>query len=157
MKFNHWVALVGVALLGCAHGPRNPGAAPPGLEDAVQAFGLAFRSGDVNRVSALIAKHYVHINGSAPPIGRDAWLTWYAGFARSIRDDEHRFDRYELVDRQIVYHGEAAVVTGVVETAGTGGDGPFRQQIRVSNTWVFEGGRWRRAAFHDTVVVAKTK
>ncbi|MDQ6885983.1 MAG: nuclear transport factor 2 family protein [Gemmatimonadota bacterium] len=46
-------------------------------------------------------------------------------------------------------YGNAAVVTGVLVTAGRGRDGAFRHRYRFTDTWIRRGHRWECVASQD--------
>ncbi len=100
-------------------------------------------------VEAHLAEDYVHVNSGAAPYDRAQWLGWYEGYAREIARGDHVFEDYAVQSLQITQHEDAAYVTGVVHATGTRYGEAFVQRIRFTNMWIIEGGRWKRAGFHD--------
>jgi ketosteroid isomerase-like protein len=117
------------------------------------ALGEAYKSGDVEALEDLIAERYSHINNGAPPIGRKIWLDANRERAKKIKDGSIEVTDYQLADLRITLIGEsAAVVTGRVHAAETVDGKPRQYNVRFTNFWVKEDGRWKRAAFHDSPV-----
>jgi hypothetical protein len=57
---------------------------------------------------------------------------------------------YRIEDLNVALYGGSAVVTGVAIASGSRNGDVFDTRLRFSNVWVFKGGAWRRAAFHDS-------
>jgi hypothetical protein len=52
-------------------------------------------------------------------------------------------------DEHVRLYGDAtAIVTGIVEEAGTQNGSPFDIQLPFTDTWVLHGGKWLQAAGH---------
>ncbi len=52
-------------------------------------------------------------------------------------------------DEHVRMYGDAtAIVTGIVEEAGTQNGSPFDIQLPFTDTWVLQDGEWRQAAGH---------
>jgi uncharacterized membrane protein YdcZ (DUF606 family) len=74
------------------------------------------------------------------------WWSFTGGLdAGVVRMEEYRSS--EPVIRLI---GTMSVVTHEVTTAGVRKGERFRSRVQVTQVWIREGGRWRRAAFHDS-------
>ncbi len=119
------------------------------IETTLRNFAEAFRSGDVETVSAHIAANYVHVNSGGAPYDRAQWLGWYAGYAAEIASGDHVFNNYGVHSLDVTMHDDAAYVTGVVRADGTRFGEAFTQNIRFTNLWIVENGQWKRAGFHD--------
>ena len=117
---------------------------------ALEAFTEAFRTADIEALDQMLTDDYVHTNTGASPIGKAAWLDWMASRREQLARGDYVMETYELEEPEIALYGTAAVVTGMVHASGTSNNQPFDNRIRVTNLWVYEHGRWRRAAFHDT-------
>jgi ketosteroid isomerase-like protein len=124
--------------------------------DTFDAFNDAFREGDIETVEDGIAASYLHSNSGAAPLDRETWLTWYTALASRLRAGASRYDRYETseIHIQVQESGLGAVITARVR-AELHDEGQLRPiDVRTTQVWVVEAGRWKRAAFHDTPVVA---
>jgi hypothetical protein len=52
-------------------------------------------------------------------------------------------------DEHVRMYGDAtAIITGIVEEAGTQNGSPFDIQLPFTDTWVLQDGKWRQAAGH---------
>jgi len=123
------------------------------VEAAIAAFDRAFRAADVAALDALLTEGYVHINGrSGALLSRAEWLRWVGSRRAALDSGELVIESYEVRQLSIRMYERAAVVTGEVESSGLRDGSPFSSVVRFSNFWVLDGGRWRRAAFHDTPV-----
>ena len=120
------------------------------VTDAVETFAKAFRAADIETLDQLLTDDYVNINAGGQPIDKEAWLRWMTSRGDELARGDYVIETYELEDLEIVLYGQAAVVTGMVHSSGTSYKQPFNSKIRFTNLWVHEGGRWRRAAFHDS-------
>ena len=102
-------------------------------------------------VASYIANDYMHVNSGAAPYDRSQWLRWYQEYAREINNGDHVFEHYVMDDVEIVIHGNAAYVTGVIQANGVRHGEAFSQSLRFTNLWIVEHQRWKRLGFHDAV------
>jgi hypothetical protein len=121
------------------------------LVQALADFRDAFAKADAAALDRLLADDYVHTNGgSGQVLDRAAWL----GYVRSRRAELDsgilRIEEYRSSEPVIRLLGTVAVVTHEVTTAGERKGQRFRSRVQVTQMWSREGGRWRRAAFHDS-------
>lgn len=119
------------------------------IETTLTTFAEAFRTGDYETVEAHISDNYVHVNGDGAPYDRVQWLEWYKGYAKEIANGDHVFEDYAVQSLEITRHDDAAYVTGVVRANGERFGEAFTQNIRFTNLWIIENGKWKRAGFHD--------
>lgn len=121
------------------------------LRDAVHTFGQAFLEADVPTLRGLLTEDYVHVNGgSGNVLGRGEWLDWVKARRAQIEREELRITEYRIEDLSIVSHGNTAIVVGTVFSRQVSGGESSTSRIRFSNTWLYQKGKWRRAAFHDS-------
>jgi len=116
---------------------------------AVERFGQAYRSADVDVLKEMLTADYVHTNSASAPIGRDAWLSWVASRRTAIEEGRLRVVDYVNSDLDVVRHGEMAIVTGRNRTVSEE-DGERRvSTLRFTMVWVKAEAGWKRAAFQD--------
>ncbi len=116
-------------------------------------FGRAFVEADVPTLDALLADTYVHVNGSSGNVlNRNEWLTWVKTRQAELEAETLVVGDYRIEELEVVLFGEAAVVTGVAISSGIRNGDLFETRLRISNVWIFGGGAWRRAAFHDSPI-----
>ena len=148
-----------LAVLGCARGATGQAGEP--MDSAARAvravvleLGDAYAAADVEALRDRLAAGYVHVNGgSGSVIGREAWLAWVAGRAEALAAGRLVLDHYEVGELEVRVHGgDAAVVTGVVDSRGRQDGEPFVSRIRFTNLWIRTADGWKRAAFHDSAL-----
>jgi hypothetical protein len=121
------------------------------LRQALAAFRDAFARADAAALDRLLADDYVHTNGgSGQVLDRAAWLGYVRGRRAELDAGVVGIEEYRSSDPVIRLIGTVAVVTHEVTTAGVRKGERFRSRVQVTQVWVREGGRWRRAAFHDS-------
>ncbi|MCB9296227.1 MAG: nuclear transport factor 2 family protein [Lewinellaceae bacterium] len=155
--FKYLLPLLGFLLFGSCGRPAPSGAeAAPGresLHQALDAFNAAYARADVAALDKMLVAGYLHTNGANPPLGKDSWLNYVSGRRKALDAGDLVIDSYTLLDLQVRLHGRAAAVAGKVRISGLDEDGPFENEFRVTQLWVYEdAGGWKRAAFHDGVV-----
>jgi hypothetical protein len=126
-------------------------AARPELIRALGEFRDAFARADAATLERLLTDDYVHTNGgSGQVVTRAAWLSYVRGRRVELDDGTLRIDEYLVSEPDIRLFGTSAVVLQQVTTTGVRKGEAFRSRVQVSQVWTREGGRWRRAAFHDS-------
>ena len=65
-----------------------------------------------------------------------------------------KLDSIKLSDMQVHLYGDAAVVIGTSEQAGSFLGGPLATKIIFTNTFVRQNGKWRAVASHRSVAAA---
>ncbi len=144
-------------LLGCqSHNTQDQ--APPiqSLEEAIAKFNAAFAEADVEKLSAMITDDYRHTNGHQASIDRQAWLQYLKKRKAALASGALQVSRYELVDPVITKYDASAMLTGIIEMEGVQDSLPFSQKIRITNLWVIDDGKWKRAAFQDAKIPSET-
>jgi diamine N-acetyltransferase len=143
------LALTGPARADLQSAPDS--AARRELVRALAEFRDAFAKSDAATLARLLADDYVHTNGgSGQVLGREAWLGYVRVRRAELDDGSLRVEEYVVSPPDIRFRAAAAVVLQQVTTAGIRKGEPFRSRVQVTQVWVREGGRWRRAAFHDS-------
>ena len=125
----------------------------PDLEDlqvTLKIFNEAFEKGDVEKLDQLITENYSHTNGSWKAFGKKEWLEYMRKRRVRLENGELKLCIYRMEDLNIEMNQTSAYVTGRIVMEGVENNEPFERQIRVSNLWLIEGGKWKRAGFHDT-------
>jgi hypothetical protein len=123
------------------------------LHAALQAFGRAFRHADAAALDSLLTADYLHTNGgSGAVLDRTRWLDYVRSRRADLRSGNLRVDRYETSAVTVRWYPSTAVVSNEVVSEGIQNGAPFASRLRVTQVWVEAGGRWRRAAFHDSSI-----
>ncbi len=127
--------------------PTNDAA--EGLSQTLKVFNEAFAAADTATLASMITEEYSHVNGTSRPYSRREWLGYVAGQRQKLNDGQLTIETYEMDNISITFYEGSAVVTGQVSTSGVEGGIRFEKRFRVTHLWVLEGGRWKRAGFHD--------
>ena len=118
---------------------------------ALAEFQDAFARADASALYRLLAGDYVHTNGgSGQVLDRNEWLGYVRTRRAELEAGRLRLEEYRSSAPIIRFVGTTAVVTNEVTSAGERNGQRFRSRVRVTQVWVHEGARWRRAAFHDS-------
>lgn len=124
------------------------------LYTSLRAFAQAFAAADVAGLDTMLTADYVHTNGGSTPINKDAWLAYVRTRSVELRDGTLHLTRYEQTTQSVQWYRDLAVVSGQVESEGTRRGQAFRSRVQVTQVWIRLGGRWLRAAFHDSFLPA---
>jgi ketosteroid isomerase-like protein len=121
------------------------------LRAAIAAFGQAFVAADVHVLKTYLTDDYIHVNGSSGNVlNQQQWLAWLETRQTKIAAGSLVIVEYLVKDLVIKINADSAIVIGVIESNGEEDEKPFNSKIRFTNLWLFQQGRWRRAAFHDS-------
>lgn len=142
-----------MVIWGCAETPDTDASS---VETAVRQFAEAYRDGDVETVESLLADDYIHINSGAAPGDRDSYLAWNRTRAEYLKSGAWSVDTYDLTELQVKLYKSTAIATGRVTATGVRDGTAWSSDVRFTNLWVMENGRWKRAAFHDAAVPVET-
>jgi len=71
-----------------------------------------------------------------------------------LKSGDLKLDSIKLSDMQVHLYGDAAVVIGSSEQAGTFLGGPLAAKIIFTDTFVRQNGKWRAVASHRSVAAA---
>ena len=121
------------------------------LRAAIDAFGKAFVAADVSTLQTYLANDYIHVNGtSGSVLNKQQWLGWVESRHPKIKDGSIIINEYEIEDLMIRFHGDSAVVVGIVKTSINDHGNTHSSEIRFTNLWIYQDEKWLRAAFHDS-------
>lgn len=119
------------------------------LLEAINTFNTAFKNGDVARLESMITDNYQHTNGTSKSIGKESWLNYLHKRKQDLEAGNLVVNAYEMDQMEVELYEDMAIVTARVNTKSTL-DGETREnEFRVTNVWVLEDGKWKRAGFHD--------
>lgn len=119
------------------------------LPTSINKFNTAFQKGDVPILEAMITSDYIHTNSNSKAIGKENWLNYLHKRATQIQSGYIQVLSYKMDETKTIFHGNTAIVTGKV-TVTTKKDSTITENsYRVTNIWIYESEKWKRAAFHD--------
>jgi len=119
------------------------------LTNAIERFNLAFREGDVDLLESMITDNYQHTNGNAKSIGKESWINYLQKRKKDIVSRSLVVNSYSMEETQIEMFDDMAIVTAKIRVNSTNNDQSSENEYRVTNIWVVEEGKWKRAGFHD--------
>ncbi len=119
------------------------------LAASINKFNKAFALGDLEVLDALTTKNYLHTNSSSQVIVKSDWFNYLKKRNERLRSGEFVVLDYVLDQTKIEYHGSSAIVTGRVTVVTKDSIETTKNQYRITNLWVYEDNRWKRAGFHD--------
>ena len=125
---------------------------PPKSEEllaAIDTFNIAYVKGDLTTLDSLTTENYLHTNSSSRVIGKTDWFTYLNKRSERLNSGDLRVLDYALEQTKIEFHGSSAIITGRVTVITKDRMGTTKNQYRITNLWVYENGRWKRAGFHD--------
>ena len=111
-------------------------------------WNLAVVHKDVRALDQLLAANFVGTDFDSTFMNKGE-------FIRSIGDKNYHPQQMinETVDVHL--HSNSAVVTGIYREKGVNEGKPYDLRARFTDTWVFEGGEWRCAASHASLLSGK--
>lgn len=122
---------------------------PDELIASIEKFNTAFAQGNLMTLDSLTTKNYLHTNSSSQVIGKTDWFNYLEKRKERLKSGDLTVLDYALDQTKIEYHGSSAIVTGRVTVVTKDSMGTKENHYRITNLWVFEEGRWKRAGFHD--------
>ncbi|MCW8876826.1 MAG: nuclear transport factor 2 family protein [Kangiellaceae bacterium] len=131
----------------------NLASQPKDLLEAIASFNSAFKNADTKKLDSMLTENYVHTNSGSKAFGKKAWLNWIASRESRVKAGKLLYTEYKTQDLSVVLYQNTAIATGRNIARGKDNATNFRVDIRFTQVWIKESGKWKRAAFHD----AKTK
>ncbi|WP_424962513.1 nuclear transport factor 2 family protein [Ekhidna sp.] len=123
-----------------------------GLVAAINEFNQVYESGAADKLASMITDNYVHTNAAWKSFGKETWLGYMKKRSNQINNGTLVIESYEMDELWIEMHDDAAIVTARISSSGIEDGVRFDKKFRVSNLWIYDGSRWLRAAFHDTII-----
>ncbi|MEM9077792.1 MAG: nuclear transport factor 2 family protein [Bacteroidota bacterium] len=147
MKIHQTIfVLFGICMLSCQTEKKVD---HESLKTAIETFNRAFSKGDLVVLDSMITPNYLHTNSSSKVIGKESWFNYLEKRNKRLESGEIEVLDYTLDETKIEYHGNSAIVTGRVTVMTKDSLGTKQNQYRITNLWVYENGKWKRAGFHD--------
>lgn len=120
------------------------------VRQAIKEFNQAFLVADVTVLAQKLTKQYVHSNNGSALINKKSWLNYIKKRRTQLDKGTLKVNSYTMSDLTIKAYHNSAVAHGVITSAGTRNNTPFKSVIRCTHFWVKTKGTWKRAAFHDS-------
>ncbi len=107
------------------------------VKEAQRELWEAFFRHDMKKLDGmLIPEGYVHTDIDGNIFDKKTWIAWVA------RRTSSAITPYDVSDINVQFYGDTAVLTARLAIPG--------QQIRVTNVWVKQHGKWLRVAYQAT-------
>jgi ketosteroid isomerase-like protein len=126
--------------------PPSHTAPVDGPEDADQGFFTALTGGDADALDALLTDDFLLVDVLRGDVMQRANLVG------AIRDGLLRFDAIVPEEAVVRRYGDAAIVVGRTEMAGSFAQTPWRARSRYTHVFVRRDGRWRLASAQGTPI-----
>ena len=143
-----FACLIELALLGgCAMAPPSVSttAAERAILDTEMERVAAVKRGDCDRQAAILSDDFVEV-------GAGGVVRTKAQNVADCRVQAVRFERYEVSNLTVHVYGDAAVVVGDANLAGTYRDAPFTRRTRYLRVYVRTDGVWHCVAAEGTIL-----
>ena len=99
---------------------------------------------DMATLDSIFADNYVDTDEHSHRGGKEDVISF-------LKSGDLKLDSIKLSDMQVHLYGDAAVVIGSSEQAGSFLGGPVAAKIIFTDTFVKENGKWRAVASHRSV------
>jgi hypothetical protein len=100
---------------------------------------------DTTTAGNYLTADYTLTTGSGKVLDKATLLAIVGDRKNTLRTNRSHDERVRM------YGAATAIITGVVEEAGTNDGNPFDIQLPFTDTWVFQNGKWMQAAGHASM------
>ena len=119
------------------------------LKEAIDAFNRAFAEADTSQLKTMLTEDYQHSNSYYEAIGKDTWLEYVGQRKADLDSGEMELLDYALDQERIQVIGNTGILSGRIKVKSRLGPDTSTNAYRITNVWIREDSKWRRAAFHD--------
>lgn len=119
------------------------------LREAIDAFNRAFAEADTSQLKTMLTEDYQHSNSYYEAIGKNTWLEYVGQRKADLDSGEMELLNYALDQEQIQVIGNTGILSGRIRVESRLGTDTTEAAYRITNVWIKEEGKWKRAAFHD--------
>lgn len=145
MSYNRLLPTIAICtVLSLAIGSRASASAADVLSTEVL-LNNAILAHDVATAGQYLTDDYTLTLASGKVLDRAALLAKVADRSFTLTTNRSHDERVRM------YGDTTAIITGVVEEAGTQSGSHFDIQLPFTDTWVFQNGRWLQAAGHASI------
>lgn len=122
------------------------------LSEAINKFNMAFQEGNTNILKSMVTENYLHTNGNSKSIGKKDWFNYLSKREIEIKSGNLEVIQYKLDEMELNFSENIAIVTGKISVISKKMEEIQKNEYRITNVWVNEGGNWKRAGFHDSKI-----
>jgi ketosteroid isomerase-like protein len=117
------------------------------LLDIEYQWANAYVSRDAEKLASILSRDYVQTNTRARVTDKEEELS-------DLHKGTFRYEKFETTQMKVQLYGDAAVVTGLIAAKGTdtASGKTIEGQMRMTDTFIRQNGRWQVVASHTTLV-----
>nr|WP_321237509.1 nuclear transport factor 2 family protein [uncultured Psychroserpens sp.] len=119
------------------------------LLETIEKFNNAFQEGNVSIIESMVTENYIHTNGNSKAIRKKDWLNYLKKREKKIKSGNLEVIEYKMNEIEIEFYNKIAIVTGKIFVSNKEKEDIKNSEYRITNIWVNENGKWKRAGFHD--------
>ena len=154
MRFKLWIFGLIISILSISCAPEkaveeNPINNKKVLLEAVSKFNNAFRTCNIEVLDSMLTSNYQHTNGNSKSFGKSDWLNYLKKRKQDLEEGNLTISHYAMSETEIEMFDNSAIVTARIIVDSQKNGELHENEYRVTNFWVIENGRWKRAGFHD--------
>lgn len=134
-----------------AESSRNSSDDEQALLEIERQWAGAYLSGNADKLAAIFSNDYIQTNTRASVSYKDEEVA-------ELRAGGFRYDKFDMTDMKVQLYGNAAVVTGNmwVKATDKASGKSLDMQMRVTDTFIRQDGKWQVVASHTTAKPDKT-
>lgn len=117
------------------------------LVDIENKWVAALVKSDIGTLDSIFADTYVDTDEHSHRSGKEDVFSF-------LKSGDLKLDSIKLSDMQVHVYGDAAVVIGSAEQAGSLLGGPLATNVIFTDTFVKQNGKWRAVASHRSVAAS---
>lgn len=141
------IIIISLSLFYCAD--EKSEITPEKLSEAIRKFNKAFQDGNNEVLESMVTENYLHTNGNSKSIGKKDWFNYLTKREKEIKSGSLEVLEYKLDEMKMEFSGNLAIVTGKISVTIKKKEGIQKNEYRITNIWISESGKWKRAGFHD--------
>ena len=119
------------------------------LKEAIDTFNRAFAEADTSQLKHMLTDDYQHSNSYYEAIGKETWLEYVGQRKADLDSGEMELLTYGMDQEKIQLIGNTGILSGRIRVESRLAEDTIRAAYRITNVWIKEEGKWKRAAFHD--------
>lgn len=142
---------IALALIHCSSPNHNDKslATKESLLKTIDKFNTAFNTGDVKTLESMVTDNYLHTNSNSESIRKEDWFNYLRKRKKDIDSGILSVSSYNMDQTRVEIYNSTAIVTARISVSSITSGEVKENQYRVTNIWVFQQGKWKRAGFHD--------
>ncbi|MBQ4822437.1 nuclear transport factor 2 family protein [Aquimarina sp. MMG016] len=153
MKVLRTIILLSIAIILIHCSPPNHNdkslATKESLLKTIEKFNTAFNTGDIKTLESMVTDNYLHTNSNSESIRKEDWFNYLHKRKKDIDSGILSVSSYNMDQTKVEIYNNTAIITARISVSSITSGKVKENQYRVTNIWVFQQGKWKRAGFHD--------